>query len=146
MIKKLTKINTQQLNQILDIWLNSNIEAHNFISRNYWITNYDFVRTALPKADIYVACQNNEIIGFLGLDKNYIAGIFVKKEARDRGVGRKLLAKAKEEKNELALSVYEKNQKALSFYKHNGFVFKSKYTEDETRQIAYKLLWKGTNI
>lgn len=133
------------MDQILDIWLNSNIEAHNFISRNYWLNNYDFVKNALPKADIYVFYQNSEIIGFLGLVKSYIAGIFVKKKARNNGVGRELLDKVKKEKNELILSVYEKNQKAVRFYKQNGFVFKSKYTENETQQVAYELLWKGTN-
>lgn len=94
MIKKLTKISIQQLDQILDIWLNSNIEAHNFISRNYWVTNYDFVRTTLPKAEIYVSFQNNEITGFLGLYKNYIDSIIVEK-THNRGIGRKLLAQVK---------------------------------------------------
>ncbi len=41
MIKKLTEMSTPQLDQILNIWLHSNIEAHSFISRDYWVGNYN---------------------------------------------------------------------------------------------------------
>ncbi len=97
----------------------------------------------LPKSDIYVYYQNGEIIGFLGLDNNYIAGIFVKKESRNKRIGRELLNEAKKEKNELTLSVYEKNDKAMKFYMRNDFVVKSKYTEKETEQVSYDLFWKN---
>lgn len=98
MIKKLTEMSTHQLGQIMNIWLHSNIEAHSFISRDYWVGNYNLVEQMLPKSDIYVYYQNDEIIGFLGLDNNYIAGIFVKKESRNKGIGRELLNEARKEK------------------------------------------------
>ncbi|MGX7233300.1 GNAT family N-acetyltransferase [Enterococcus italicus] len=144
MIKKLTEMSTHQLGQIMNIWLHSNIEAHSFISRDYWVGNYNLVEQMLPKSDIYVYYQNDEIIGFLGLDNNYIAGIFVKKESRNKGIGRELLNEARKEKNELTLSVYKKNDKAMKFYTRNDFVVKSKYAEKETEQVSYDLFWKNT--
>lgn len=39
---------------ILDIWLNTNLKAHNFISREYWESNLDTVRKMLPLAEVYL--------------------------------------------------------------------------------------------
>jgi hypothetical protein len=36
MITTLTEVNPQQLDQIMAIWLASNLEAHDFVSESYW--------------------------------------------------------------------------------------------------------------
>ena len=34
----------------LQIWIDSNIKTHNFISKYYWLHNYDIVKRIIPKA------------------------------------------------------------------------------------------------
>lgn len=38
------------LEQVMDIWLNENIKAHSFIAKEYWMKNYEFVKSILPEA------------------------------------------------------------------------------------------------
>lgn len=109
------------IDKIMEIWLNSNIEAHNFIDKSYWEKNFEMVKNALPQAEIYIYEENNNIMGFVGLVENYIAGIFVEKNFRGKGIGKKLLDYAKSIKNNLTLNVYEKNIDAVKFYKREGF-------------------------
>lgn len=48
------KFKTKDIENIMNIWLNSNIKAHNFIDKNYWVNNFDYVKDILPKATIYI--------------------------------------------------------------------------------------------
>lgn len=41
MIRKLQKTD---INQVSHIWLNTNLKAHFFIPKQYWISNYEFVK------------------------------------------------------------------------------------------------------
>ena len=42
------------INAVMQIWLNTNIQAHSFIASDYWQSNFDMVREMLPRAEIYV--------------------------------------------------------------------------------------------
>ena len=98
MIRKFEK---NDINDVLQIWKSENIKAHNFISREYWENNYSFVKEALPNAEIYVYITKEKIIGFIGLNNNYIEGIFVDTNHQCNGAGTALLNKVKENKNKL---------------------------------------------
>ena len=78
------------LEAVAAIWLDANREAHDFIPASYWLGHFEEVRTALAQAEVWVfeAEARAEISGFIGLQEDYIAGIFVRREARSGGVGR----------------------------------------------------------
>ena len=42
------------IDAVMQIWLNTNIQAHGFISPDYWKNNFDVVKEMLPLAEIYV--------------------------------------------------------------------------------------------
>ena len=75
MIRTLQKAD---INSVADIWLDTNIKTHNFIPAQYWKDNFETVKTMLSQADVYVYENSNKIEGFIGLNENYIAGIFVR--------------------------------------------------------------------
>ena len=114
MIRKLQKAD---LNDVANLWLDTNLKAHNFISAEYWNTNFEFVKEMLPQAEVYVYENDKKIHGFIGLNGEYIEGIFVEKNMRSKGIGKQLLNYVKKLKEEMCLSVYQKNYKAISFYK-----------------------------
>ena len=72
------------LSTIMQIWLDTNIKAHAFIQKEYWICNYDAVKNALPQAEIFVYENDStkQINGFIGLSGNYIEGFFVQNNAQ----------------------------------------------------------------
>lgn len=96
---------------VMQIWLNTNIQAHRFISPGYWQSNFDMVKEILPHAEIYVheVDNANQIDGFIGLQNDYIEGIFIKKEAQSKGIGKQLLDHAKKVKPTLRLNVYQED-------------------------------------
>lgn len=130
------------IDKIMEIWLNSNIEAHNFIDKSYWKKNFEMVKNALPQAEIYIYEENNNIMGFVGLVENYIAGIFVEKNFRGKGTGKKLLDYAKSIKNNLTLNVYEKNIDAVKFYKREGFTVEKFGIDKSTDEKEFMMSWK----
>ena len=96
------------MEQLLQIWLISNIDAHDFIPPKYWIDNYPLVADQLPQADIYLYEADGNIYGFVGVMDDYIAGIFVDKAHRSAGIGRQLLNHVKALYPTLSLGVYQK--------------------------------------
>lgn len=138
MIRKLEK---NDINAVMQIWKNENIKTHKFISKEYWESNYNFVKDSLQKAEIYLYIVKEKILGFVGLDNNYIEGIFVNTNNQCNGIGTSLLNKVKEGRNNLTLSVYKKNTKAINFYKKNGFVIISENMDDNTKEIEYTMAW-----
>lgn len=133
----------KDLERVMEIWLESNIDAHSFIDKKYWKDNYEMVKEILPSAEIYLYEENKNILGFVGLMENYIAGLFVEKNFHSQGIGRKLLDCCKSLKRELTLSVYEKNQKAYSFYIREGFQVVEKKIDENTNEIELVMYWRG---
>lgn len=138
MIKKFEK---NDIEIIMQIWKNENIKAHKFIPKEYWENNYSYVKEILPNAEIYVYIFKENIVGFIGLNGNYIEGIFVNTNNQCNGIGTSLLNKVKENRNNLTLSVYKKNINAINFYKKNGFIITSENIDKDTDEIEYTMTW-----
>lgn len=141
MIKQISELSNIELNTLIDLWLNVNIETHTYINKDYWKSKQDFVKRELPKADIFVYYNKNEIIAFLGLVDNYIAGIFIEKQFRGFGIGKQLLDIAKENRETLTLSVYKKNVNAIGFYSVQKFNKVKEELDTNTSEIEYLMVW-----
>lgn len=131
------------LASVMQIWLETNIEAHSFIPKEYWTGNYSIVEKVLPQAEIYVYEDDdtNVIEGFIGLAEQFVEGFFVKKAAQSHGIGKQLLDYVKELKPDISLSVYQKNMRALSFYRREGFQVQSENVDDSTGEKEFIMVW-----
>ncbi len=138
MIRKFEK---NDIDAVMQIWKSENIKAHKFIPKEYWDSNYNYVKNILPNAEIYVYIIKEKIVGFLGVDKNYIEGIFIEENNQSKGVGTSLLNTVKENRSNLKLNVYKKNTNAISFYKKNGFVITSENIDKNTGEKEYTMTW-----
>ncbi|MEE0762153.1 MAG: N-acetyltransferase [Acutalibacteraceae bacterium] len=128
---------------VMQIWLDTNIKAHDFIPKEYWESNYEIVKEILPDAEIYVHEDDTAgfIDGFIGLTDNYIAGIFVKEDKQSKGIGKQLLNYVKNIKPNISLSVYQKNTKAVRFYKREQFQIVSENVDDITNEKEFIMEW-----
>nr|WP_320024140.1 N-acetyltransferase [uncultured Acetobacterium sp.] len=133
---------TDDLDAIMEIWLRTNVEAHDFIADSYWLKNYDSVKSMLPDAEIFVYEDNGTIQGFVGLMENYIAGIFVSQDCQSHGIGKALLDHIKNQYAELFLQVYEKNARAVRFYQRESFVASKAQVDENTREAELIMNWK----
>lgn len=143
MIRKLQKVD---INRVADIWLKTNLKAHFFIPEQYWISNYEFVKEMLPQAEVYVYDDDKMIQGFIGINDEYIEGIFVSDEMQSCGIGKMLLDYIKDKKDKLQLKVYQKNVRAMSFYQREGFTIQSEEMDEFTREKEYVMNWESSGI
>lgn len=136
--------NEGDIDTVMQIWHDSNIRAHHFISPEYWRTNCDMVREMLPLAEIYVYEDDctKQIDGFIGLNNDYIEGIFVKETMQSKGIGKQLINHVKKVKSTLKLSVYQKNEKAIKFYLREKFSIQSENVDDNTGEKEFIMTWE----
>ena len=135
MIRSLQKAD---INRIADIWLDTNLKAHSFISAQYWESNYELVKEMMSQAEVYVYEDDKMIQGFVGISNEYIEGIFVPDEMQSCGIGKLLLDYIKDKKVSLRLNIYQKNARAISFYQRHGFHLtgQKKFEEDTTEYLV----------
>ena len=51
------------------LWLEANIDAHDFIPAQYWEANFEAVKDMLPQAEVLVWEGEDGIQGFVGLHR-----------------------------------------------------------------------------
>ena len=138
------KMEEKDIPDVLQIWLETNIRAHNFIEKEYWTGNYEMVKQILPEAEVYVYEdeKNGQIAGFIGINNQYVEGLFVKESAQSRGIGKQLLDHAKSRKTELRLGVYQKNVRAMRFYLRENFLIQAEQMDEDTNETEYIMGWE----
>ena len=139
MIRELRKVD---INKVAEIWLDTNIKTHYFISAQYWKSNFELVKELLLQATVYVYEDKQEIQGFIGLSNEYIEGIFVSAEMQSQGIGKILLNYVKGKRHKLILNVYQKNTRAISFYQREGFEIQYSGLDEATGEKDYVMAWQ----
>ena len=117
MIRKLLN---GDIDRIADIWLKTNLKAHYFISNQYWKSNYELVKEMMSQSEVYVFEVDKMVQGFVGLNDEYIEGIFVSEEMQSCGIG----------------------NRAISFYQREGFIIQCEGLDEATGEKEYTMLWK----
>ena len=135
------KFEINELETVMEIWLDTNINTHDFINTSYWKENYNLVKEMLPDTIIFVYEDNNQIQGFIGLMGNYIAGIFINSNSQSKGIGKALLNYVKEYNSELLLQVYKKNLRAVNFYLREDFVVSKEQIDENTNEVELVMSW-----
>lgn len=136
------KFESKDIDTVMQIWKNENIKVHDFIKKEYWESNFEYVKNILPNAEIFVYIYKEEVVGFIGLNGNYIEGIFVDTDNQYNGIGTALLNKVKEDRSILTLKVYQKNINAVDFYKKNGFKVIEEGIDQETGEKELNMRWE----
>ena len=121
------------LDKVMEIWLQGNEQAHNFIDSNFFKQNFDIVEMLIPMSTVYVQDLDG-VKGFIGITENYISGLFVEQGYRRQGTGKALVNKAKQRYNELFVHVYKKNTDAINFFLSQNFEIISESINEESNE------------
>ena len=137
------KLQNRDIDRVSEIWLDTNLKAHDFINEEYWKSNFVVVKDMFPKAEVYVYEEESkgEIQGFIGMQDNYIEGIFVWSEVQSNGIGKWLLDFVKDFKKPLTLQVYQKNIRAIKFYQRENFKIQNENLDENTGEKEYIMTW-----
>ena len=139
MIRRLQRTD---ISRVADIWLDTNLKAHYFISPQYWKSNFNLVKEMLSQSEVYVYENGREIQGFIGMRDEYIEGIFVPDEIQSQGIGKLLMDFIKDKKEKLRLTVYQKNTRAIHFYQREGFKIQCEDLDEATSEKEYVMIWR----
>ena len=131
----------QDLDRIMEIWLEGNLQAHDFVDPAYWTGCLQEVREAIAQADVWVWDENGRVEAFAGMVEHYLAGLFVSGAQRGKGIGGLLLEHIKEQRFPLTLHVYSRNAGAVQFYERHGFGIVSEYIDPETGQPEREMIF-----
>lgn len=131
----------QDLDRIMEIWLEGNLQAHDFVGPDYWTGCFQEVREAIAQADVWVWDENGRVEAFAGMVEYYLAGLFVSGAQRGKGIGGLLLEHIKEQRFPLTLHVYSRNADAVQFYERHGFGTVSEYIDPETGQPEREMIF-----
>lgn len=75
-----------------------------------------------PRCDIWLACEDERLVGFLALEGSYVDRLYVHPRRQRSGIGRALLEKAKALSPQgLELHTHQQNLSACAFYERHGF-------------------------
>lgn len=138
------KAAADDIQAMLQIWLDASIQAHDFIPAAFWQHQLISMRdTYLPLAENYVIEDNNAVTGFASLLRPdaFLAALFVAPEQQGYGYGSALLDFLKQQGRELHLSVYAENAAAVSFYQKHGFKIISQGIDENTGHAEYAMTW-----
>ena len=79
----------------------------------------------------FVACDDERVVGFVGVDNKYLAWLYIDPSHYGRGIGRELLRIGIREIGDGAWTiVLDGNQKAISLYESEGFQEARRFESD----------------
>lgn len=133
----------EDMESVMQIWLEETIKAHDFIPRQYWENNYRRVKDLyLPVSKTLVAEEAGEISGFVSvMEEHFIGALFVAGSRRRQGIGKRLLSACKNRRLPLTLAVYIQNTGAVRFYLSQDFSVTTKQLNEDSGFEEYLMRW-----
>ena len=127
------KFQQSDIDQVIHVWLETSIQAHDFVSSEFWTSKVKDMREIyIPASETYVYEEGTIIRGFFSLHEDTLAAIFVHPDSQRSGIGKQLMRAAKEARDALTLTVYKENISSVEFYKKCGFKIESEQIDKHT--------------
>ena len=137
-------LKSKDIDKVMQIWMDATMEAHPFLSAEYWEKNYTLVKdTYIPLSRTYVLEDEKEIKGFVSIIEDlFIGALFVKVDCQHQGIGGRLINHLKKRHKKLNLAVYTENFKGVGFYKKMGFLIECEQINEDSNKSEYLMSWE----
>lgn len=140
---EIRELKIEDIDDVVELWYNVSVQAHSFIANDYWEKNKEAMATQyLPNSECYLAINEEKIVGFVAMDDDYLAAIFVQTIMQGYGIGKNLLDFIKSKRETIQLKVYKNNFNSIQFYKHQGFNVLSESIEESTNEVELFMEWQ----
>ncbi|MBD5246602.1 MAG: GNAT family N-acetyltransferase [Barnesiella sp.] len=130
-MKNIVRCSNDDYAALVGIWERSVRATHDFLDE----ASIEEIKAALipdyfPNVDLYGVCDNNSLVGFIGLREDMIEMLFIDSDNRGQGYGSCLIEFAKSH-GARKVDVNEQNPSALSFYQSKGFTITGRDSTDD---------------
>ncbi|WP_347049143.1 GNAT family N-acetyltransferase [Flavobacterium olei] len=113
---------TAQRNDLITLWEKSVRATHNFlVAEDLLIYRQLLLDNYLKQVDLYCIHIEDEIAGFIGVDRENVEMLFVSPTHFSKGIGKALMTFAVDSLDCNAVDVNEQNLGAVAFYLKLGF-------------------------
>jgi len=138
------KYKATDLTNIIDIWYKTSAIANPFLVNDIVEkVKKDMRDIYISNAETWVYEESDELVGFISMLGNEVAGLFVNPNYQAKGVGTQLVDFVAKLHNELEVEVFEKNKIGRPFYDKYGFIFIKKYFDQASNQEVLRLKFKN---
>lgn len=122
-IEKITKINKEDLTQILGVWESAVKATHDFLNEEQVAAIKPQVEMGANYVDAFAVIRDeeNQIQAFIGVHEGIVEMLFVHNDMRGKGLGKQLLNYAINNHDAVYVDVNEQNPQGLGFYEAMGF-------------------------
>ncbi len=134
------KYRNDDLEELLSVWKSASELAHPFLSKEFLaLERSTIAEKHLPVVETWVYENEGRILGFVSLLGNEVGAIFVDPEHQRRGIGGRLMDKARELHGELELEVFKANGIGRAFYAKYGFEAIGERVDEEAGHEVLRL-------
>lgn len=131
----------KDLEQILDVWHHSSTLAHPFLGSEFVEKVKSDMRTIyVPGSDTWVYEKDSEIVGFISMIDNEIAGLFVMPSKLGKGIGTQLINFVGANHKTLEVEVFENNKIGRTFYNKHGFHLVKEFMHEESGENVFRMM------
>jgi putative acetyltransferase len=135
----------QDLDDLLTAWAAASEIAHPFLTKEFLASERENIPNLyIPNAETWVYEDDMRVVGFVALIGNEVGAIFVHPSHQRNGVGKKLMDKAKDIREELEVEVFVKNAIGRAFYAKYGFTPINEKVHEQTGFDLLRLRLTGT--
>ncbi len=144
--RRIRRYQPADLERVVVAWETASAVGHPFLSVEFLATERRLLREVyMPNGETYVLEHDGEVIGFLSMNGNEVAGLFVEAAQHGTGAGRALMDHAKSLHDDLVVEVFQANSVGRRFYEKAGFVYASEYFHDETEHVMLRMTYTPVN-
>lgn len=142
------KLESRDIERVLEIWLEASVKAHDFIDKSYWESQIENMREIyIPASETFVIEESSRVLGFCSVIAHHLAALFVDPEYQGKGFGKRLLSHVKTQHetqhDELTLTVYKENIPSIAFYRSQGFKLGAESVDEHTGHHEYVMVYES---
>jgi putative acetyltransferase len=119
----ITEITAEDLPRVVEVWEASVRATHHFLTEADIQYIKSLVEDDLAQVETLLGVRDGDgrVIGFIGVESDEVAALFIHPAWRGQGIGRRLFTFAVETLGANRVDVNEQNDQAVGFYRRMGF-------------------------
>jgi len=134
------KFREEDTDAVVSSWRVATELAHPFLNKDFLDSEAIALRDIyLPATETWVTEIDENVIGFIAMMGNEIAGLFLIPSFHGQGFGRAMVDKAFKEKGSLTVEVFEQNPIGRRFYDAYGFQKFGEYAFEQTGDTVLQM-------